>query len=321
MNIIQYSVHHFSIKNFLRIYFICFLKLLSLNATSISQVRHKDLAKDSILSPDYTYKVLFVGDHGVGKTCLFNKIKDQVFLEYPGKTSAPDYAKHLIEINTKIVQLDMWDTAGEEQFSTLTRSAYHNVDTLVLCFDVTKKSSFESCKKRWLKEIEDNLEETKCLIICGTKCDVKDSQVLFKNDGDTLKTFFQRQNIFKDIYTVITSAKKDINVKQLVSTLGYCLLQYEPKKYANQEFKIGDHVILFDPPYRGKKAEIIETLETRFRVLLKDSSDRKIIIKENFNQIRLTRTRNTSTTENVSLDQIRPSSSGQSSSGGCCSLL
>lgn len=269
----------------------------SLEAASVSS-EHQYQKVPSMI-PDYTYKISLVGDHSVGKTALFERIKNKKFVNNTLHTANPDVAEHFIKLNNKLIKLNISDTGGQEQFARLTRSVYNKTDCLVLCYDITYKNSFDSCQDRWFKEIEDYCDNVKSLIICATKCDQSEYRTLFEGDSEKLKEFFKNKKIFEDIYTVETSAKEDINIKQLVETMASSLLLYEPKKYGNLEIKRGDVV-----KYDNKVTQVVEVMDTRFRVRLHDNTTE--MIKNNFDEVTIIKSSSDRTSYYVDLSKMTP---------------
>lgn len=272
---------------------------------------------------EHRYKVILIGDTGVGKTCLFNSILGDKFGETLA-TATPDKIRKTFSEDNRRVTIDLWDTGGQEQFARLTRSAFANVDTVILCCDVNERPSQESCKERWRREMKDylNEEKVKVLILCGTKCDLGEGESGFSRAIEGLRTFFSQANLgFKDIYTVETSAKEGTNIRQLIKILASSLLLYEPRKYGEKYFKKGDHVWLVDAPHRGKRAEVVSTFENSFEVRLAEGGA-KYMVRKNFGQIALVKEGVSPTNSAggivLSGENVRGSSASNSVRTGCC---
>ena len=105
---------------------------------------------------DLKFKIIVIGDAGVGKSCLTSKASKDTFNEKYSPTISFEFLSFNVKINDKIIKLEIWDTAGQEKFRSLARAFYRNIDVGILVYDVTNKSSFEEIKKFWIKDIKDN---------------------------------------------------------------------------------------------------------------------------------------------------------------------
>ena len=107
------------------------------------------------LSPDYDYlfKLLLIGDSGVGKSCLLLRFADDTYTESYISTIGVDFKIRTIELEGKTVKLQIWDTAGQERFRTITSSYYRGAHGIIVVYDVTDESTFANVKQ-WLQEIE-----------------------------------------------------------------------------------------------------------------------------------------------------------------------
>ncbi|CDQ67036.1 unnamed protein product [Oncorhynchus mykiss] len=98
---------------------------------------------------DITFKVMLVGDSGVGKTCLLVRFKDGAFLAGSFiSTVGIDFRNKVLNIDALKVKLQIWDTAGQERFRSVTHAYYRDAHALLLLYDVTNKASFDNIKVR-----------------------------------------------------------------------------------------------------------------------------------------------------------------------------
>ena len=102
---------------------------------------------------DYLFKLLLIGDSGVGKSCLLLRFADDTYTESYISTIGVDFKIRTIELDGKTIKLQIWDTAGQERFRTLTSSYYRGCHGIILVFDVNERSSFDNLKQ-WLDELE-----------------------------------------------------------------------------------------------------------------------------------------------------------------------
>lgn len=165
------------------------------------------------LSPDYDYlfKLLLIGDSGVGKSCLLLRFADDTYTESYISTIGVDFKIRTIELEGKTVKLQIWDTAGQERFRTITSSYYRGAHGIIVVYDVTDEATFTNVKQ-WLQEIERYACEGVNKLLVGNKADLTGSKVV---DYEAAKQFADQLNIpFLE-----TSAKDATNVEQAFLTM------------------------------------------------------------------------------------------------------
>lgn len=126
------------------------------------------------MSPDYDYlfKLLLIGDSGVGKSCLLLRFADDTYNETYISTIGVDFKIRTIELDGKIVKLQIWDTAGQERFRTITSSYYRGAHGIIVVYDITDQSSFNSVHS-WLEEIKCYADSKVLRLLVGNKCDLE----------------------------------------------------------------------------------------------------------------------------------------------------
>jgi Ras-related protein Rab-1A len=185
---------------------------------------------------DYLFKLLLIGDSGVGKSCLLLRFADDSYLESYISTIGVDFKIRTVEQDGKTIKLQIWDTAGQERFRTITSSYYrgaHGIivswpselcllkllnhldhfiilfvsfDWLQIVYDVTDQDSFNNVKQ-WLNEIDRYASDNVNKLLVGNKSDLTANKVV---PTETAKAFADEMGIpFME-----TSAKNAINVEQ-----------------------------------------------------------------------------------------------------------
>jgi Ras-related protein Rab-1A len=125
---------------------------------------------------DFLFKIIILGDSGVGKTALLNRFSDDTFTETYSTTVGIDFKIRTISVEGKKIKLQMWDTAGQERFRTLVASYYRGAHGTILAYDVTKKSSFNNVRN-WVKEIDSHNTEGITKIILANKVDLPGREI------------------------------------------------------------------------------------------------------------------------------------------------
>ncbi|KAL7377479.1 hypothetical protein ABVT39_000349 [Epinephelus coioides] len=135
---------------------------------------------------DIAFKVMLVGDSGVGKTCLLVRFKDGAFLAGSFiSTVGIDFRNKVLNIDGVKVKLQIWDTAGQERFRSVTHAYYRDAHALLLLYDVTNKSSFDNIQA-WLTEIHEYAQQDVVLMLLGNKADATHERVVKREDGERL---------------------------------------------------------------------------------------------------------------------------------------
>ena len=160
---------------------------------------------------DFLFKLFLIGDSGVGKTCILKRFSDHDFNSAFISTVAIDLKVRTVEIGDKIIQLQIWDTPGQERFRTITAAYYRGAMGFMLVYDVTSEKSFENIRN-WIGHIEENASADVEMMLLGNKCDLEESRVVTKERGQALAAkhgikFFE------------TSAKFGLNVEDVFLTL------------------------------------------------------------------------------------------------------
>jgi len=159
------------------------------------------------LEYDYLFKVLLIGDSGVGKSSLLLKFTDRVFTDHYISTIGVDFKIQTLQMDDKIIKLQLWDTAGQERFRTITTSYYRGAHGIIIVFDITDKESFANIKT-WMTEIDRFASDNVCKILIGNKSDLEKQRQVSKEYDKELA------NKYKIDY-IEASAKDSTNVQQL----------------------------------------------------------------------------------------------------------
>ncbi|XP_069574532.1 ras-related protein Rab-8B isoform X2 [Brachyistius frenatus] len=103
---------------------------------------------------DYLFKLLLIGDSGVGKTCLLFRFSEDAFNTTFISTIGIDFKIRTVELDGKKIKLQIWDTAGQERFRTITTAYYRGAMGIMLVYDITNEKSFDNIRN-WIRNIEE----------------------------------------------------------------------------------------------------------------------------------------------------------------------
>ena len=178
---------------------------------------------------DHLFKLLIIGESGVGKTCLLLRFTDDSFTANHLTTIGIDFKIKIINLENKLIKLQIWDTAGQERFRTITKTYYKGAHGIILTYDVTDINSFKNIRN-WIKQIEQNAQNTVCKVLVGNKCDKNDSAVSFEEGQKLAKEY--GMEFFE------TSAKSNTNVNETFTFLTKEILKNNETKTGNGTIKI-----------------------------------------------------------------------------------
>ena len=123
--------------------------------------------------PSVTFKILTIGESGVGKTSILRRFVDNKFLKTHLATIGIDFKTKNLNINGQEIKLKIWDTAGQERFRNITTQYYKSADGIILVYDVTDEASFEKIRD-WMEQILSNTQKDEIgLVLLGNKCDME----------------------------------------------------------------------------------------------------------------------------------------------------
>lgn len=155
------------------------------------------------------FKVVLVGDSGVGKTSIIAQFIDQNFQEdQQSTTGGTFFSKSVICDGGKILKFEIWDTAGQEKYRSLTRMFYKDSNAAVMVYDVTRKDSFEGLKNYWTGQIKESSPENIILAIAANKSDLIEQEAV--DEGEARNYAKELNALF-----VSTSAKSSEGINSL----------------------------------------------------------------------------------------------------------
>ena len=120
---------------------------------------------------DYLFKILLIGDSGVGKSSTMIQYCDNIFNDNHISTIGVDFKIRTIEVDSKTIKLQIWDTAGQERFRNITSSYYRGAHAIILMYDITNLETFQNLKY-WYEEIKKNVNSNTYVILVGNKSDL-----------------------------------------------------------------------------------------------------------------------------------------------------
>jgi len=162
---------------------------------------------DSKLNFDYLLKFIIIGDSAVGKSNILMRYTNNHFSNDFQSTIGVEFGIKNLTIDGKLYRVQIWDTAGQEQFCSITRAYYKNSVCACVVYDITRKQSFENIKS-WVEDCKKKCPKTIYLVLIGNKSDLEEERKVTYEEG----SIFANKNgmIFFE-----TSAKTGQNVNEV----------------------------------------------------------------------------------------------------------
>ena len=157
-------------------------------------------------------KICLLGNSGVGKTCIIDRYIDSKYNDNQSPNQGSICFTKILNRNGKKINLDIWDTAGQEQYRSLGQYFYKDSYIIILVYDITVRDSFEDLKKVWYSEVQKNGEKDIILGVVGNKSDLYENE---NNPEEEAKKFAIEINA---IFMLI-SAKTGNNINLLFEKL------------------------------------------------------------------------------------------------------
>ena len=174
------------------------------------------------------FKILILGDSGVGKTSMLLKYVDNFFPQTHIATIGVEFKTKIITKGKYKITLNIWDTAGQERFKSITRGLYQGATGIIFVYDITKRETFSGVKN-WIKDAE-GYGKFDC-VVCGNKIDLEVNRVV---KLDELKEC----GIKKKIDFIETSAKTGNNIYQAFDKLVDSIIKNRTEEELIRDFGI-----------------------------------------------------------------------------------
>ncbi|CCG80579.1 putative Ras GTPase Rab11 [Taphrina deformans PYCC 5710] len=174
---------------------------------------------------DFLFKVVLIGDSGVGKSNLLSRFTRNEFNLESKSTIGVEFATRSIQVDNKTIKAQIWDTAGQERYRAITSAYYRGAVGALLVYDIAKQNTFENVQ-RWLKELRDHADSNIVIMLVGNKSDLRHLRAVPTEEAKTFAaennlSFIETsaldasnvegafQNILTEIYNIVSSRALD----------------------------------------------------------------------------------------------------------------
>ncbi|KAI3760515.1 hypothetical protein L1987_50910 [Smallanthus sonchifolius] len=175
---------------------------------------------------DYLFKIVLIGDSGVGKSNILSRFTRNEFCLESKSTIGVEFATRTLQVDGKTIKAQIWDTAGQERYRAITSAYYRGAVGALLVYDITKSQTFDNIQ-RWLRELRDHADSNIVIMMVGNKSDLSHLRAVAEQDGQSLAekeglSFLETSaleafNVEKAFQTVLTQIYHVISKKALAA--------------------------------------------------------------------------------------------------------
>ena len=189
-----------------------------------------EILPDDFLQYDLSFKIIVIGDSGVGKSCLTNRATTNLFEDTYNATVGFEFLSFNVKIDEKVIKLQIWDTCGQELYRSLITNFYRNSSLAIIVYAINSKDSFEDIEM-WLRELRTHSNPDAKVFLIGNKLDLENERKITKEQGETFAKN-NKLNLF-----IEASAKTGFNSKKIFIKDAKMLYD-EHLKYKDVENKV-----------------------------------------------------------------------------------
>jgi len=211
-----------------------------------------EILPDDFLQYDLSFKIIVIGDSGVGKSCLTNRATTNLFEETYSATVGFEFLSFNVKINDKVVKLQIWDTCGQELYRSLITNFYRNSSLAIIVYAINSKDSFDNIEI-WLRELRTHSNPDAKVFLIGNKIDLENERKITKEQGEN----YAKTNKL-DLF-IESSAKTGFNSKKIFIKAAKMLYD-EHLKYKDVEENINANT---ESQPDQKKLEVMKQQENK----------------------------------------------------------
>ena len=180
-------------------------------------------SQNNITQFDYLFKYIIIGDAGVGKSNILLRYVYSTFKSDYQLTIGVEFGEKTVEIKGKIYKIQIWDTAGNEQFRSITRTYYKNSVCAIVVYDISRRETFDNVIN-WIEDCKLNSPKSVFIILVGNKSDLEEDRQVTTEEGEEFANRY-------GIRFFETSAKNSININEIFSESIEFIADRIKKKY------------------------------------------------------------------------------------------
>lgn len=164
---------------------------------------------------DYLFKIVLIGDSGVGKSNLLSRFTTNEFNIESKSTIGVEFATRTIEVEGKKIKAQIWDTAGQERYRAITSAYYRGAVGALIVYDISKSSTYENCN-HWLAELKENADDNVAVGLIGNKSDLAHLRAVPTEEA---KNFALENQLLFTETSALNSENVDLAFRELITAI------------------------------------------------------------------------------------------------------
>lgn len=164
---------------------------------------------------DYLFKIVLIGDSGVGKSNLLSRFTRNEFSLESKSTIGVEFATKSIQVDGKVIKAQVWDTAGQERYRAITSAYYRGAVGALLVYDIAKHVTYENVE-RWLTELRDHADQNIVIMLVGNKSDLRHLRAVPVEEA---KAFAEKNNLSFTEASALDSTNVETAFQQILTEI------------------------------------------------------------------------------------------------------
>ncbi|KAF8949207.1 hypothetical protein BGZ47_008986 [Haplosporangium gracile] len=200
---------------------------------------------------DFLFKIVLIGDSGVGKSNLLSRFTRGDFNLESKSTIGVDFGARTVQVEDgKMIKAQIWDTAGQERYRAITSAYYRGAVGALLLYDITQHGTYESVS-RWLSEVREHADPNIIVMMVGNKSDLRHLRSIHTEEA---KGFAEENGLMFIETSALDATNVDIAFTNLLTEIYKVVTNCVPKEGGKDELKAGGASISITPTPQDKPA-------------------------------------------------------------------
>ncbi|XP_061772569.1 RAB11a, member RAS oncogene family, like [Nerophis ophidion] len=188
---------------------------------------------------DYLFKVVLIGDSGVGKSNLLSRFTRNEFNLESKSTIGVEFATRSIQVEGKTIKAQIWDTAGQERYRAITSAYYRGAVGALLVYDIAKHLTYENAE-RWLKELQDHADNNIVIMLVGNKSDLRHLRAV---PTDEAKAFAEKHGLSFLETSALDSSNVELAFQTILTAIYNIVSQRQMSGRSDSDFSPASNVV------------------------------------------------------------------------------
>ncbi|KAF9359226.1 hypothetical protein BGX26_012833 [Mortierella sp. AD094] len=200
---------------------------------------------------DFLFKIVLIGDSGVGKSNLLSRFTRGDFNLESKSTIGVDFGARTVQVEDgKMIKAQIWDTAGQERYRAITSAYYRGAVGALLLYDITQHGTYESVS-RWLSEVREHADSNIIVMLVGNKSDLRHLRSIHTEEA---KSFAEENGLMFIETSALDATNVDMAFTRLLTEIYKVVTNHMPKEGGKDELKTGGASISITPTPQDKPA-------------------------------------------------------------------